>query len=280
MAKNFDPKVYGAILRTRQAYVFDAACFLMRFYIFMLNIGIITMLTLSGHSFLIAGLVSSTIALATFFISPRISKVIDEKGQSRIVPIFSAITIAGLIILLSDVVLDGPEPVLFVGAILMGCVPNPQALARTRWIFLIKTGRLKDKAPELRTMFSYESVMDDVGFMFSPAISIALASALFPSAGMITGGVAFVVGVIMLTCAKSTAPTPGWGEPAETAHHDKSVIRTSRVVVVLFLLMLCFGGFFGVFDTSTVALAEEFGAPTLASLVLVVASLESKIVGF
>ncbi|MDE8685395.1 hypothetical protein P0G11_12755, partial [Adlercreutzia rubneri] len=70
-----------------------------------------------------------------------------------------------------------------------------------------------------RTMFSYESVLDDMAFIFSPSISIALAAALAPVAGMVCGGVAFAVGVVLLCSAKGTEPYPGWsqGEAAGSA---------------------------------------------------------------
>ena len=51
-------------------------------------------------------------------------------------------------------------------------------------------------------------------------------------------------------------------------------------MIILFLLMLFLGGFFGVFDTATVALAEEIGDPDYASFVLMVAGFISMVVGF
>lgn len=302
----FNPGVYRAILRVREAYAFDLGGFLMRFYAYMMNIGIVTMLTLSGYSFLIAGLASSAVALATFFISPRVSKLVDERGQSRVVPAAAVITLTGLAIMLVDVSLRGPEWVLFAAAVLMGFLPSAQALPRARWTYLIRTGRLGDAAPDLRTMFSYEGVLDDIGFMFSPSISIALASAITPIAGMLAGGIAFAAGVVVLTLSKSTEPEPGWvgenaesgaegahgtegaqrgaegarGAASEPAARSKSIIRTSAVVRVLFVLLLFLGGFYGVFDTATVALAEELGEPNIASIILVVASFVSMVMGF
>ena len=155
--------VYRSILRVRAAYPFDIGAFLMRFYVYMTNIGIITMLTLEGYSFLLAGLVSSTVALAMFLVSPRISKLIDERGQSKVVPFAAVVTLAGLAIMLALVNFRGPEWALFIAAVLMGCVPSPQALARARWTYLIRTGKLGDGAPELRTMFSYRSEERRVG---------------------------------------------------------------------------------------------------------------------
>lgn len=311
-----NPGVYKALLRVREARAFDAGAFLMRFYAYMMNIGTVTMLTLAGYSFLVAGLVSAAIALATFFISPRVSKLVDERGQSRVVPKAAAVTLVGLAVVLTTVSLHGPEWVLFVGALLMGFLPSAPALPRARWTYLIRTGRLGDAAPDLRTMFSYEGVLDDIGFMFSPSISIMLASTITPIAGLLAGGVAFAVGVAVLTMSKSTEPEPGWSEQgasgdgegagtgagaeadgagagaganaqvggAASAHaadeRHKSVIRTSSVVRVLFVLMFFLGGFYGVFDTTTVALAEELGRPNVASVILMVASFVSMIMGF
>ncbi len=343
-----NPGVYKAIFRVRQAYVFDIGGFLMRFYAYMMNIGTVTMLTLSGYSFFIAGLTSSIIAIATFFIAPRVSKLVDEHGQSHVVPFAAALTLCGLIAMLINVSMQGSIWVLFVAALFMGCVPNAQALTRARWTFLIRTGRLGENAPNLRTMFSYEGIIDDVSFMFGPSLSVALAASLFPIAGLLTGGIAFVVGVCILTLSRSTEPEVGWekaleyadmseedaeNDPANGANnaennvdkpamYDKdidadtntdtnagtdtstntntntnanvksdaqerdpkkrprAIILTSSVVRVLFVLMLCVGGFFGIFDTATVSLAEDVGDPNLASIILVLSAFMSMTMGF
>ena len=300
MANLIDPSVYRAILRVRQAYVFDAAALLMRFFTYMMNIGTVTMLTLSGYSFLSAGIVSSVIALSTFFISPRISKFIDERGQHVVIPVAGLITMTGLVILLANVAFHGAEWLLYVAGVLIGFAPNPQALPRARWTYLIRTGHLGDEAPDLRTMFSYEGVLDDTAFMFSPAISIALASGITPIAGLLAGGIGFVAGCVIMTLARSTEPQPGWtaasdakpdsdaksdGDSGASDHqegqaHHRSLIRTSAVVRILFILGLLLGSFFGIFDTATVAMAEEIHNPTFASFVLMVAAFASMIMGF
>ena len=81
--KNFDRGVYRAVLKVREAYAFDAGGILMRVYAYMATIGSISMLTLAGYSFFLAGTVSSTIALATFLISPRVSKLVDGCRRRR-----------------------------------------------------------------------------------------------------------------------------------------------------------------------------------------------------
>ena len=217
------PGVYKKVLSVREAYPFDIACLLMRFFGSMLNIGVVTMITLSGYSFLTAGLSSSLIALSIFVVTPRVSKRIDERGQSAVVPKAAAVSLLGLVVLIANVALHGPVWPLFVGALLVGFFPSPQAMARARWTYLIRSGRLGEAAPDLRTMFSYESVLDDMAFIFSPSISIALAAAIAPVAGMVCGGVAFAVGVVLLCTAKSTEPHPGWSQ-AGAAGNDADIV--------------------------------------------------------
>ena len=80
--KNFDFGVYGNILAVKQAHLFDIGCFLMRIYMYMGTLGVVSMLTLSGHSAFFSGTVSSTLAISTFFIAPRTGKFMDEKGRN------------------------------------------------------------------------------------------------------------------------------------------------------------------------------------------------------
>lgn len=291
------PGVYKKVLAVRQAYSFDIACLLMRFFGSMLNIGVVTTITLSGYSFLTAGLSSSLIALSIFVVTPRVSKRIDERGQSAVVPKAAAVSLAGLVILVANVALHGPAWPLFVGALLVGFYPSPQAMARARWTYLIRSGRLGEAAPDLRTMFSYESVLDDAAFIFSPSISIALAAAISPVAGMVTGGVAFAVGVVLLCASRSTEPVPGWGdggagaasaaaevegEPAVVAEQPprKSLLATSAAVRVLFVTYAFAGSFLGLFDTATVSLSEDLHSPDFAGAVLMASGAVSMTMGF
>ena len=315
MAK-VSPGVYKKVLRVREAYPFDIACLLMRFFGSMLNIGVVTMITLSGYSFLTAGLSSSLIALSIFVVTPRVSKRIDERGQSAVVPKAAAVSLLGLVVLIANVALHGPVWPLFVGALLVGFFPSPQAMARARWTYLIRSGRLGETAPDLRTMFSYESVLDDMAFIFSPSISIALAAAIAPVAGMVCGGVAFAVGVVLLCSAKGTEPYPGWsqGEAAGSAADvadavgdaagdgaaaskgalaegaaavasaasvpSKSLLATSSAVRVLFVIYAFAGSFLGLFDTATVSLSEDLNSPDFAGAVLMASGAVSMTAGF
>lgn len=287
MVGKLDTKAYASILLVRPALAFDVGCLLMRLYAYMMNIGTVAMLTMAGYSFLDAGLVSSVIAIATFVIAPRVSKLIDERGQTRIVPIASAIALAGLAGLLALVSMRASLGYLFIAVMVMGFLPNPQALARARWTFLVHTERLGTNAPSLQTVFSYEGVIDDIGFMFGPAVSIALATMVTPIAGMLAGGIAYALGVAILLLARSTEPTPGLDMGSRTGDDDaratrrqRSVIRETPIVRILFAMMFFVGAFFSTYDASIVAIVEELGQPALASGVLMMVSCLSMVTGF
>lgn len=183
----------------------------------------------------------------------------------------------------------------------------------------MKTGRLGADAPELKTVFSYEGVMDDLIFMISPALSIALASSIHPVAGMVCGFVCCAVGMVLLVSSKSTEPTVGWekeivhagkelgaargvakldavggvggaerledpegaeGATACSPKRERSLFFSNPVVRVLFFLSLLMGAFFGVLDTATVSFSQiELNDPTFASIVLVVESFVSTVAG-
>lgn len=292
LSRGINISVYAPIVRTRAAYRFDAGAFLMRIYTAMVTIGSVSMLTLQGHSVLLSGSVSSTIALATFLISPRVSRRIDERGQSAIIPGATVIAMAGLLLLLATSSLRLPWALNYLGGVCMGFVPNAPALARTRWTYLIK-GHGGTQAPQvsMKTVFSYEGILDDVAFMIGPSASVALAAALMPAAGLLFGGICYVAGVTVLLSSKATEPVPGWGEEAPTGERvgtdtgtaggkPASVFRLSGTVRTLFFLMLCLGGLYGVMDTATITFSEELGLPVIASISLALQALISVASGF
>lgn len=290
---SMNPGVYRSVIRVRQAYAFDIAGLLMRFYSYMMSIGTVTMLSLSGYSFMTSGIVASVISLSIFLLSPRVSKLVDERGQSRVLPFAAAIVLAGLALMLSNVALKGPEWLFLPAALLMGCIPNAQALVRARWTYLIRTGRIQGGVPSIRTVFSFEGIMDDIGFMLSPPFAIAMASAIAPIAGLLIGGVVFAVGVTIMCLAKASEPEVGWvadeddGAPALDAEsgtnprgREKSIIRTSAVVRILFVLMFLTGAFYGAFDTAGIAFAEDLGNPNIAGAALMISAVLSATMGF
>ena len=291
--KNFDFGVYGNILAVKQAHLFDIGCFLMRIYMYMGTLGVVSMLTLSGHSAFFSGTVSSTLAISTFFIAPRTGKFMDEKGQHRVILITSIIAMTGALLLLTTVALCLPSGIMYVAAFLMGFVPSAPAIARTRWTYLIESGKIKNFSTSLKSVYSYEGVIEDCSFMIGPALAIALSNTFFPTAGILLGCVSFTVGsFILLVLARDTEPQVNWKRAAEggeeagsnadasadaatSAKKHRSALVELPIVRVLFSLALLVGLIFGAFDTTTITFAQSIGQPVVASLGVSVSSFAS-----
>ena len=93
----------------------------------------------------------------------------------------------------------------------MGFVPSAPAIARTRWTYLIETSKVGNFAPSLKSVYSYEGVIEDCAFMIGPALAIALSNSLFPTAGILLGCICFSVGAfILLVFARDTEPQVNW----------------------------------------------------------------------
>ena len=293
--KNFDFGVYGNILAVKQAHLFDIGCFLMRIYMYMGTLGVVSMLTLSGHSAFFSGTVSSTLAISTFFIAPRTGKFMDEKGQHRVILITSIIAMTGALLLLTTVALGLPSGIMYVAAFLMGFVPSAPAIARTRWTYLIESGKIKNFSTSLKSVYSYEGVIEDCSFMIGPALAIALSNMFFPTAGILLGCVSFTVGsFILLVLARDTEPQVNWKRAAEgvgegiadevatdgatgnaSEKKHRSALVELPIVRVLFSLALLVGLIFGAFDTTTITFAQSIGQPVVASIGVSVSSFAS-----
>ncbi|MBQ9043516.1 MAG: hypothetical protein IJ111_11980 [Eggerthellaceae bacterium] len=268
---------YGAIFRTKAAYRFDVGTLLMRLFSYTTTIGTITTLTLAGASAFEASSVASFIAICTFFVAPRVSRRIDERGQSAVVPKAALIAMAGLALMLATTHFGLPFWLNYVAAPLISFLPNAQALARARWTFLITSGTLGDDAPPLKTAYAYENVLEDIAFMVGPAAVIAVSAAAFPAAGMFAGAIVYCVGTVLMLSSTDTEPAP---KPHEEGQKGRSVLATTPVVRVLFAIMIFFGAVYGAFDTAAISYTESIDMAMLASAVFAVESVFSVVMSF
>ena len=282
MHEHLDISVYAKVLRVRKAYPFEFALLIMRFFTFSYTIGTITMLTLSGYAFLQAGTVASVLAISVLVLGPIVSRAIDQHGQSKVLPVACSIVVVGSVIIIADVLFEGPLPLLYIGAVLMGFTPVPGALARTRWTYLIETDEEVGRQVDLQGVYAYEGILDDLGFTLGPPISIAIAAVSVPVAGVVASTLCYALGAIILVRAKASEPTVGWGVEAkpDQPKQKKSAFVLSPIVRIVFCMMLCVGAFFGVFDTATLALAQQTDQTALASVFLTLSGVLSMAGGF
>ncbi|MEN5252682.1 MFS transporter [Alcaligenes aquatilis] len=234
----------------------------------MIGIGIITMLSQLRGSYALAGAVSATFVLTYALVSPQVSRWVDQRGQSRVLPLATAISVLGLLLLLGASWWQAPDWILFAGAVLAGFMPSMSAMVRARWTAIY---RGQDR---LQTAYSLETVLDEVTFIAGPPLSVGLAVAVFPQAAVLAAALLLVAGVSALLLQKGSEP------PIQVQEQGSrpSVLRLNSVRL-LALLMVAMGVIVGTVDIVSVAFAEQMGQPGAASLVLSAYALGSCLAG-
>ena len=259
---------YRDLFSTPGTGYFAAAGLLARLPLPMAGIGIITLLSQLRGSYALAGAVSATFVMAYALLSPQISGLVDRYGQRRVLPVATAISITGFLILIAGSYWGVNSWLLFPGAFLAGFMPSMSAMVRARWTALYRG------QPRLQTAYSLETVLDELTFIVGPPLSIGLSVSLFDPAGLLLATLVLLVGGSALVRQRATEPpiTP------VTRSATGSVIRMTSVQV-LTLLMVAMGVIVGTVDIVSIAYAGQLGHPAAASLVLSAYAVGSCIAG-
>lgn len=263
------PSPYRAIFAAPGSKGFSAAGFFGRMPLSMMGIGIVTMISQLTGRYGLAGALSATLAMSAAVLGPQISRLVDRHGQARVLrpaTLASVAAVAGLLVCAQQ---GAPDWTLFVFSAAAGCVPSVGSMIRARWAEIYR-----GSPRELHTAYSWESIVDEVCFIFGPIISIGLSTAWFPEAGPLLAAAFLAVGVFWLTAQRATEPVP---HPRED-HTGGSALR-SPGLQVLVATFVATGAIFGSVDVVTVAFAEEQGHKAAASLVLAVYALGSCLAG-
>ncbi|MFK4146881.1 MFS transporter [Streptomyces sp. NPDC004065] len=251
------PSPYRALFAAPGSKGFSAAGFLGRMPLSMMGIGVVTMISQLTGRYGLAGALSATIALAAAVLGPQISRLVDRHGQRRVLRPATLVALTAAAALLLAAHFRWPDWVLFVCAAGIGSVPSLGAMVRARWAALYRG------TPQLHTAYSFESVVDEVCFIFGPIVSIGLSTAWFPEAGPLLAACFLAAGVFWLTAQRATEP-----EPHRGAHHGGGSALRSSGLQVLVATFVATGAIFGAVDVVTVAFADERGHKGAASVVL------------
>lgn len=234
----------------------------------MIGIGIVTMLVQKTGQYWLAGAVAGVYTLANALVGPQISKVVDRRGQSRVLPYVTAYSIGMLTALIVAVYLQAPAPLLFILALLAGAMPSMPAMIRARWLQLFR-GR-----PQLHTAFSLDTVITELVFTIGPPVAIVLSTSFFPEAGPLVALLLLIVGITAFLMQKQTEPKVVEGLGKQTS----STLLIPGVRTIVFAL-LALGVIAGSVEVAVVAFANMQGWPAAASFVLAAYALGSMIAG-
>ncbi|SEC27309.1 MFS transporter [Streptomyces sp. TLI_105] len=263
------PSPYRAIFAAPGTVSFSVAGFLGRMPLSMMGIGIVTMISQVTGRYGLAGALSATLAMSAAVLGPLVSRLVDRHGQRKVLRPVTLVSLAAAAGLLLCVQQKAPDWTLFVFTGVIGCVPSLGAMIRARWAEIYR-----GEERRLHTAYSWESIVDEVCFIFGPILSIGLSTAWFPEAGPLFAGAFLAVGAFWLTSQRATEPVPH----PQRGTRGASALR-SRGLQVLTLAFVATGAIFGSVDVVTVAFAEEQGHKAAASLVLAVYALGSGVAG-
>lgn len=278
---------YADLLARPGALAFSAAGFLARLPISMLGLGVVLLLSGTGHSYALAGAVSATIFLTNSFFGPRLARLADRVGQARVLGPAAGVHSAALLGLVAGATSHAPDWVLFAtGATAGAAMLSIGSLVRARWSALLsRDGAAAGGAdgaaagaagpPSLHTAYSLESVLDEVIFIVGPVAVTLLATAVHPAAGLVCVIAVTLTGAGALAAQRATEPPR---PDVSTAGRGGPVLRLRGVPVVVAV----FGGLgalFGAYEVTVVAYTSAEGHRGSAGAVLASYALGSMIAG-
>ncbi|EGG44766.1 major facilitator transporter [Streptomyces griseoaurantiacus M045] len=251
------PSPYRALFAAPGSAAFSAAGLVGRMPLSMMGIGIVTMISQLTGRYGLAGALSATLALSAALLGPQISRLVDQYGQRRVLRPATLVALAAAAVLLPAAHHGWPDWVLFVCAAGIGAVPSLGAMIRARWAAIYRD------TSRLHTAYSFESVVDELCFIFGPILSIGLSTRWFPEAGPLLAACFLAAGVLWLTSQRATEPPPH----PRAGRGGGSALRAPGLQVLVGTFAAT-GAIFGAVDVVTVAFADEQGHKGAASLVL------------
>ncbi|WP_055531995.1 MFS transporter [Streptomyces graminilatus] len=250
---------YGQLLRTPGAWTFLLPGFAARQPFAMLTISIVLLVQHTTGSYGTAGAVAAATGVSMALCAPYGGRLTDRHGQRAVlVPGVVLHALSGLA--LTALALTGaPLWTLFAAAVLTGATtPQVGPMVRARW-----AAKLQD-SPLMPTAAAFESVTDELTFVFGPLFATALCTAVDPAAGLVTEAALTLLGGLLFAAQRSTEPpvavNPVGGPHARVERVSALAVPGVRVLIVAFLGI---GAVFGGMQVSLAAFSEYTGSPGL-----------------
>lgn len=261
---------YARVLGIPGALKFSSAGVLARLPISMVSLSIVLMVSALYHEYGLAGRITATFAVAQAVCAPQLAKLVDSRGQARVMRPALTVAMTSLVAMVVAAGLDAHPAWLYLTAALTGATTGSMgAMVRARWSAVL------DNPRDLHTAYSFESALDELVFVVGPVLATALATAVSPTAGLIVAIVASGAGGFWLLSQRATEPAPG---PRGDGTPRRSVMRSGGMITVA-VVFVALGVIFGASDVATVAFAGAHGARGWAGAMLAVMAAGSLLSG-
>lgn len=263
---------YLGVLRLPGALRFCVAGAVGRVPMAMFGLGTLLLVASLTGRYGVAGVVASAGAIGYAVSSALAARLVDRFGQARVLRPSAIIFAVATAAFVACAELRAPLPAVLVTGCLAGAsMPSVGSMVRTRWSLLLGS------SPQLTTAYALESVVDEVIFVFGPAVATLLATEVQPAAGVVTAMVVCVAGTLALAAQTGTEPPPH-AVPRRPAAAGRRRFRIRgrgagallpAPALATLAPMFCFlGSQFASLDLSTVAFAQEHGHKAVAGFLL------------
>jgi MFS family permease len=261
---------YRPLLRTPGAAAFFLSAAVGRTGIAMTGLGLVWLLHARTGSYGTAGLAAAGFSLAEALIGPQLARLVDRFGQTRVLP-FSLLAHGAAIacVLVSTTPAAAIAAATCAGAV----VPQLGALSSARWAYLLRGGR----DDELTAAFSLESLANATAFLLGPVVVTSLGAAGESTLASVIAAVLILGGGAALAAQGRTAPPPA-REQAERARTGRPLLQPA--FLLLALLNLAIGLYFGTMAISVSSFAVGHGVPGAAAPIIAAAGLSGLLSGW
>ncbi|MDX6437807.1 MAG: hypothetical protein QOF45_390 [Gaiellaceae bacterium] len=225
----------------------------------MIGLALLLLVRENGGSYAAAGAVSGAYFVATAIGAPIAGRLVDRRGQTRILLPRALIFPALMLAVCGLALVDAPLPAIAVCAAAAGALMPPVgASLRALWPRMFADADLRSAA------YALEASLQEIIFVAGPLLVALLTAAVSPVLALAVAAAAGGVGTTLIALAD---PVRAW-RPEE--RHAGSILGAleSRGLMTIISLSVCLGLGFGATEVGFPAFAEGHGGAELGSIPL------------
>ena len=257
---------YREIFEIAGALRFSIAGFVARIHLSMDRLALLFIVVHKTGSYGLAGLMVATASIVITIAQPFWARAADFYGQGRILYLNTILRFISFTIFILLVQFDFPIWTWFVSIVIAESnTINAGSLVRRRWVYILPNPKLKT------TAYSFESLVDEIIFVFGPLLATFLATNVSPVSCLIASMAFVIIGQPALAKLRDSEPKV---EKVKKDLNALNIIKRKSAQAII-LPVFFVGGYFGSVGIVVVAFANKAGTPEISGLLLAVWALGS-----
>lgn len=235
-----------------------AASVLARLPLAMLSIAILVHVQRRTGSFAVAGVVCSAYAICSALASPVLGRLVDRRGQTRVLAAGAALTSLALIVI-GLLPADTPAAALVCLAGVAGLATPPvDACVRTLLPAIVA------RPAELPALFALESTLLEVTFVLGPPLALAVGAVWSTGAALVACGLLTAAGTVAFATRRASRD---WHPDAAVTRPRAGSLRAAAMRVLV-IVDLGTGVVFGATEIGVTASAKHIAGAAAAAPLL------------